>query len=105
MNEILATNERVIFYRIANEFGSVDEGSEESNITFKGSVAHELTQRLEDKTGLRDIILCSLNALNGKLYPLHSLLPPYMIMHVVIVQSSSKCKVISSFMYFYGVYI
>ncbi|KAA8529484.1 hypothetical protein F0562_033717 [Nyssa sinensis] len=82
---------RIIYYHIADEFGYVDDAMEELCITFKGSGVDELTSRLEEETGLDDIIVCSRSPLNGKLYPLRLQLPPNNVtMHVLVVQSSSK---------------
>lgn len=81
---------RTIYYHVADEYGTVDE-SEGNAITFKGNGVDELTQRLEEETGLSDIIVCSRSTLNGKLYPLRLQLPPNnATMNVVVVQSSSK---------------
>lgn len=86
-----AADGRAIYYCIADEFGNVNEGDEGHCITFKGNGVDELTRRLEDETGLEDIVVCSRSPLNGKLYPLRLQLPPNNVtMHVVVVPSSSK---------------
>ena len=86
-----AADGRTIYYSIADEFGNVDEGVEGDFITFKGNGVDELTRRLEDETGLEDIIVCSRSPLNGKLYPLRLQLPPNKnTLQVVVIQSSSK---------------
>ncbi|KAK3038589.1 hypothetical protein RJ639_027252 [Escallonia herrerae] len=78
---------RIIYYHIADEFGGVDEDVEGDSITFKGSSVDELTRKLEEETGLQDIVVCSRSPLNGKLYPLHLQLPPNNVtMNVVVVQ-------------------
>lgn len=79
---------RVIHYKIANEKGDVEEG-EEVRFIFKGSEVEELKERLKEETGLEDIVVCSRNPLNQKLYPLRLQLPPNNNdMHVVVVPSS-----------------
>ncbi|GFZ21578.1 actin cross-linking protein, putative [Actinidia rufa] len=86
-----AADGRTIYYSIADEFGNVDEGVEGDFIIFKGNGVDELTRRLEDETGLEDIIVCSWSPLNGKLYPLRLQLPPNKnTLQVVVIQSSSK---------------
>ncbi|KAL5976680.1 Bifunctional aspartokinase/homoserine dehydrogenase 1, chloroplastic [Asimina triloba] len=82
---------RTIFFSIAKNNGSVDDSAEDFSFTFKGNNVFELTQKLEDETGLSDIIVCSRNPLNGKLYPLKLQLPPNnATMHVVVVLPTSK---------------
>lgn len=80
---------RVIHYHVANEKGDVKEGQEEVRFTFKGSQVEELKEKLREETGLHDIVVCSRNPLNGKLYPLRLHLPPNNTdLHVVVVPSS-----------------
>ncbi|KAA8533031.1 hypothetical protein F0562_032852 [Nyssa sinensis] len=82
---------RTIFYHVADEFGGFDDGVEGFCITFKGKGVDELTRRLEEETGLDDIVVCSPSPLNGELNPLRLQLPPNNVtMHVVVVPSSSK---------------
>ncbi|KAJ9135198.1 hypothetical protein P3X46_032407 [Hevea brasiliensis] len=81
---------RLIHYCVANENGDVDENIELS-FTFKGSVVEELKQKLEEETRIDDVLVCSRNPLNGKLYPLRLHLPPNNAeMHVVVLPSSGK---------------
>ncbi|KDP45461.1 hypothetical protein JCGZ_09710 [Jatropha curcas] len=81
---------RLIHYTVANDKGFVDE-SEKLSFTFKGSEMEELKLKLEEETGLDDILVCSQNPLNGKLYPLRLHLPPNNTsMDVVVVPSSGK---------------
>lgn len=82
---------RLIYYRVANEFGEVDEEFEELCITFKGSDVNELTWRLEEELGAEGITVCTRSPLNGKLYPLRLTLPPNnATMHIVVMPPSSK---------------
>ncbi|EEF44992.1 conserved hypothetical protein [Ricinus communis] len=81
---------RLIHYNVANENGEVDENKRQS-FTFKGSVVEQLKQKLEEETGLQDILVCSRNPLNGKLNPLRLHLPPNNAnMHVIVVPSPGK---------------
>ncbi|CAH8384983.1 unnamed protein product [Eruca vesicaria subsp. sativa] len=82
---------RLIYYRVGDEDGNVDESGKEELFCFKGMGLEELKQKLEEETGLSDVSICSKNPLNGKLYPLRLHLPPNNSkMHVVLVPSSSK---------------
>ena len=83
---------RAIYYRIADEYGGVDDRMEEGSFTFKGHNVTELTLKLEEETGFEDIIVCTRSPLNGKLYPLRLQLPPNnATMHIVVVPSTSTC--------------
>ncbi|KAK6922082.1 protein of unknown function DUF569 [Dillenia turbinata] len=82
---------RTIYYHIGGDNGNVEEAIEGQWITFKGNGVDELRQRLEEETGLDDVIVCSRSPLTGKLYPLKLQLPPNnATMHVVVVESSSR---------------
>ncbi|GER41367.1 hypothetical protein STAS_18080 [Striga asiatica] len=82
---------RLIYYYVVDEDGEVNDEIEERSFQFKGHCLEELTDRLEDETGLEDIIICSRNIVNGKLYPLRLALPPNNnTMHVVVVPPTSK---------------
>ncbi|KAJ4972625.1 hypothetical protein NE237_005799 [Protea cynaroides] len=82
---------RTIYYKIADEYGDVEDEDEGTSFIFKGHSVDELTQQLEEETGLEDITVCSRNILNDKLYPLRLHLPPnHSTMHVVVVPPSSK---------------
>ncbi|KAB1220722.1 hypothetical protein CJ030_MR3G002934 [Morella rubra] len=87
---------RTIYYHVADENGDVDDEVVEGYFfTFKGSGVDELTRKLEEATGLADIIVCHRSPLNGKLCPLHLQLPPNNVtMHIVVVLSSSKLKIL-----------
>lgn len=81
---------RSIHYVIADDSRDYDDG-EEFTLNFKGASVEELTQKLMEETEMPDIIVCSRNPLNGKLYPLRLQLPPNnTTMRVVLVPSSSK---------------
>ncbi|XP_010272201.1 PREDICTED: uncharacterized protein LOC104608044 isoform X2 [Nelumbo nucifera] len=82
---------RTIYFHIMDENGNVDEAIEGSSFIFKGTGVHELKQKLEEETGIEDIIVCSRNRLDGKLYPLRLQLPPNnAAMHVVVVPQAPK---------------
>uniref|UniRef100_A0A0D3FQA9 DUF569 domain-containing protein n=1 Tax=Oryza barthii TaxID=65489 RepID=A0A0D3FQA9_9ORYZ len=71
--------------------GDVDEDDETRSFTFNGSNLEELTHKLQEETGLHDIIICTRSPITGKLAPLRLQLPPNnAAMHIVLVQESSK---------------
>lgn len=83
---------RMVYYTVMDDDRNVDDDAyEEMSFAFNGRNLEDLTQDLEDLTGLEDIIICSRNPLNGKLFPLRLALPPNnTVMHVVVVPSTSK---------------
>ena len=82
---------RTIYYHVADDNGNVDDSTQGQSFTLKGNGVFELTRRLEEETGLEDIIVCSRSNFNGKLYPLRLQLPPNnTTMHVIVLLSSSK---------------
>ncbi|OVA12025.1 Protein of unknown function DUF569 [Macleaya cordata] len=84
---------RTIYYYVADDKGYVDDedAMDARWFTFKGTSVDELTQKLEEETGVEDIIACTRSSLNGKLYPLRLQLPPNnATMHVIVIKSSSK---------------
>lgn len=86
-----ANEGRLVYFRVVNEAGEVDEEFEEQSIKFKGTEVHHLAQRLEEELGTKGITVCSRSPLNGKLCPLHLQLPPHnATMHVVVIPPSSK---------------
>lgn len=83
----------MIYYHVWDpENGDVDHDSaKELSFIFKGNGVEELTEKLAQVTGLRDMMVCFRNPLNQKLYPLKLHLPPnHVAMHVVMVPSASK---------------
>lgn len=85
------TEGRTIYYHVADDNGNVDDSAGGQYFTLKENGVFELTRRLEEETGLEDIIVCSRSNLNGKLYPLRLQLPPNnATMHVIVIQASSK---------------
>ncbi|EPS63844.1 hypothetical protein M569_10939, partial [Genlisea aurea] len=77
---------RVIYFRIADETGEVDQVFEEMCIQFKGNDVTQLTKSLETELGINGVTVCSKSPLNGKLYPLRLQLPPNnTTMHVVVL--------------------
>ncbi|KAK4347770.1 hypothetical protein RND71_034109 [Anisodus tanguticus] len=82
---------RLINYYVADENGNVNDSAEGPSFQFKGHGLEELTQRLEEETGIEKIIVCSRNRFNGNLYPLRLALPPNnATMNVVVIPASSK---------------
>ncbi|KAG8368854.1 hypothetical protein BUALT_Bualt15G0090000 [Buddleja alternifolia] len=82
---------RLIYYYVADDDGNVDEAIEGPSFQFKGHGLEELTQKLEEETGLVDIIVCSRNIVTGKFYPLRLALPPNnATMNVVVIPASSR---------------
>ncbi|KAK3149036.1 hypothetical protein QOZ80_3AG0212080 [Eleusine coracana subsp. coracana] len=82
---------RAIHYHIADDKGDVDDDMEEQSFTFNGSNLQELTHKLQELTGLDDIIICTRSPINRKLVPLRLQLPPNnATMHIVLVRESSK---------------
>ncbi|KAL8475613.1 hypothetical protein ACS0TY_028322 [Phlomoides rotata] len=81
---------RLVHYRVADDDGYVDDAIEGPCFQLKGNRLEELVQRLEEETGLEDIIVCCRNRVNGQLYPLRLALPPdNATLHVIIVPSTS----------------
>lgn len=82
---------RIIYYGVADDDGKIEQVRAEPSFNFKGHGLEELTEKLEEETGLQDVIVCSRNPLNGNLYPLRLDLPPNNAdMHIVVVPASSK---------------
>ncbi|CAA2987883.1 Hypothetical predicted protein [Olea europaea subsp. europaea] len=82
---------RLIYYNVVDDSGDANDASEETSFQFKGNGLEDLIQKLEEETGIENIIVCSRNKVNGKLYPLRLALPPNnATMHVVVVPSTSK---------------
>ncbi|KAL3654180.1 hypothetical protein CASFOL_003861 [Castilleja foliolosa] len=84
---------RLIYYRVADENGKIDEGFDELCITFKGNEVNELTLRLEEELGLDNVNVCVRSPLDDKLYPLRLQLPPNnATMHVVVVPQRRRFR-------------
>ena len=82
---------RAIHYHIADDKGDVDDDIERRSFTFNGSNLEELTQKLQEETGIDDLIVCTRSPISGKLTPLLLQLPPNnAAMHIVLVRESSK---------------
>ncbi|KAF8050628.1 hypothetical protein N665_1918s0003 [Sinapis alba] len=82
---------RVIYYHIADREGHVeDESAVGYALTFKGNSVEQLAQALREETSMDDVVVCTRNPLNGKLFPLRlQLLPNSGTMHVVLVPSTT----------------
>ncbi|KAG6398828.1 hypothetical protein SASPL_140299 [Salvia splendens] len=86
-----ASDGRLIYFQLANEYGEVESESEDLSIAFKGFQVSELASRLEDELGIPGLTVCTKSPLNGKLYPLRLHLPPNnATMHVIVLPPSSK---------------
>ncbi|KAK4712493.1 hypothetical protein R3W88_007006 [Solanum pinnatisectum] len=82
---------RLIYYHVADENGYANDAVEGPSFQFKGHGVGELTQKLEEITGLDNITVCSRNKFSGNLYPLRLALPPNNAdMNVVVVPASVK---------------
>ncbi|XP_051114406.1 uncharacterized protein LOC127240034 isoform X2 [Andrographis paniculata] len=82
---------RLIYYHVADEDHQVHDEYEGHSFQFKGDGVEELTRKLEEETGLENIIVCSRNKVTGKLYPLRLSLPPNRAtMNVVVVTPTSR---------------
>lgn len=81
---------RMVYYTVADDEGNVDDQADKECFQFTGHKLEELAHQLEEETGMENIILCSRNPLNGKLYPLRLALPPNNAsVHVFLVSSTS----------------
>lgn len=81
---------RLIYYHVADDDGNVNDAIEGKSFQFKGHGLEDLVMKLEEETGLEDMIVCSRNRVNGKLYPLRLALPPNnATMNVVVIPSTS----------------
>ncbi|TVU44086.1 hypothetical protein EJB05_03516, partial [Eragrostis curvula] len=84
---------RAIHYQVADDLGNVEDDKEGHSFTFNGSNLEELTHKLQELTGLDDIIICTRSPINGKLIPLRLQLPPNnAAVRIVLVRESSKGK-------------
>ncbi|CAM0905591.1 unnamed protein product [Alopecurus aequalis] len=82
---------RHIHYHIGDDNGDVGEDEEGHSFTFNGTSLQGLLERLQEETGLKDVIICSRSPINRKLMPLRLQLPPNNnTMHIVLVLDSSK---------------
>nr|XP_043638703.1 uncharacterized protein LOC122609827 [Erigeron canadensis] len=91
-NKAVKSEGRMVYYTVVDDDGnSGDDAYAEMSLVFKGNGLADLTGILKEQTGLDDIVICSRNPLNGKLFPLRLALPPnHTVMHVVVVPSTSK---------------
>lgn len=68
-----------------------DESTVGYPLTFKGNSVEQLTQALREETSIDDVVVCTRNPLNGKLFALRLQLPPNSgTMHVVLVPARSS---------------
>lgn len=88
---------RLIYYEIRDDCGNMNNDDiGEKSLIFHGSELTELKKKLEEETGIQDLIVCSRNPLNDeKLCPLQLHLPPNnATMHVIIVPPSLGTKLL-----------
>lgn len=85
---------RAIYYHVvSDDFGEMDENAQGFCINFKGNDVTELTHKLEEETGLKNITVCTRSPLNGNLYPLRlQLHPKNVTMKVVVVHNSDSSQ-------------
>ncbi|XP_019183331.1 PREDICTED: uncharacterized protein LOC109178199 [Ipomoea nil] len=82
---------RLIYYAVGDEKGRVDDSVEWPSFYFKGHSLEELSEKLEEETGLEDIIVCTRNPLNHSISPLRLALPPNnSTMHLLLLPSTSQ---------------
>ncbi|XP_059077848.1 uncharacterized protein LOC131039431 [Cryptomeria japonica] len=82
---------RVIYYAVGDDNGNIKDGYEWPSFIFEGNDMYRLTIKLEEETGLQDIIVCAHHPFTGRLFPLALDLPPSNVpMHLVLLQPSSK---------------
>ncbi|KAF8092328.1 hypothetical protein N665_0417s0025 [Sinapis alba] len=82
---------RLIYYEMGDDCGNnINNEEGEKSLIFHGSELTELKKKLEEETGIQDLIVCSRNPLNDdKLSPLQLHLPPNnATMHIIIVPPS-----------------
>ncbi|CAA7395310.1 unnamed protein product [Spirodela intermedia] len=61
---------RTIRYAIADEDGLVDERSLGASCKFSGRSVEDLRRKLQEETGVSDVLVCSRSPLTGRLHPL-----------------------------------
>ncbi|CAM0876939.1 unnamed protein product [Alopecurus aequalis] len=82
---------RAIHYQVADDNGDLDDHTERHSFTFNGSNLEELTSKLQEETGIDDLVICTRSPINGKLIPLRLRLPPNnAAMHIVLVRESYR---------------
>ncbi|RID64725.1 hypothetical protein BRARA_E03643 [Brassica rapa] len=83
---------RLIYYQTRDDCGNMNDDDDigEKSLIFHGSELTELKKKLEEETGIQDLIVCSRNPLHdAKLCPLQLHLPPNnATMHIIIVPPS-----------------
>nr|GMC95218.1 inositol hexakisphosphate and diphosphoinositol-pentakisphosphate kinase 1-like [Ipomoea batatas] len=82
---------RLIYYYVADDRGKVNDAVEGQSFQFKGHCLEQLTEKLEELTGLESIIVCLRNPFTGKFSPLRLALPPNnATMHIVVLPPTSR---------------
>ncbi|CAN6441899.1 unnamed protein product [Victoria cruziana] len=86
-------NERVISFTMMDDNDQSDEDDRQfSSITFQGNDVQDMTRKLEEATGLQDIIVCGKNPCDGEVFPLRLPLPPGNLPMRVLLVQSPKCQ-------------
>ncbi|XP_024015303.1 LOW QUALITY PROTEIN: uncharacterized protein LOC18024078 [Eutrema salsugineum] len=72
----LKSEGRLIYYEIGDDCGNINNDRGKKSLIFHGSELTELKKKLEEETGIEDVMVCSRNPLTEKLCPLQLHLPP-----------------------------
>ncbi|XP_031488517.1 uncharacterized protein LOC116256318 [Nymphaea colorata] len=85
-------NERVISFTMMDHNETDEDDKQFSSITFQGNDVQDMTRKLEEATGLQDIIVCGKNPCDGEVFPLRLPLPPGNLPMRVLLVQSPRCQ-------------